>query len=222
MMVKLSRTNGLNDSIFNYSHNHDIISKLNNSNYEDHYNVDTSFGDFCKYHINETIEPRIEPILCPKVKYHKDAYCSQYVDNNRSISNYHNQTIYKNFKSYYSKLFKDLLKYLKNRKVYFIGDSVTIHSYAQIECLSHYTKIDIHNNFISRKNMGFPTSIHKTWSNYDFVGIRDKSLNDIRSEQWYDDIRGNDQIQYVIINTGNIVFDSIPYCYLNIIIKIYS
>ena len=107
-----------------------------------------------------------------------------------------------NFKSYYSKLFKYLLKHLKNRKIYFIGDSVTIHSYAQLECLSHYTNIDVFSSFINRNNIGFPTSIHKAWSNYDFIEGLGSRLDDIRKEQWYDDIRSNDQIQYVILNTG--------------------
>jgi len=158
---------------------------------------------FCHYHINDSIQIELEPILCPYLfrdaHDHTDrgAYCPRLNNPNTSI---HRLIKYDSTKKYWQNIFYQLKRHLGNRTIYLLGDSINGHLFAHINCLVDFAQFEIRSNIEKSEQMGFPTQLDSLIYNFSHVG----GLFDRAYEQkWYHHSQSADhRIKYLVINTG--------------------
>lgn len=159
--------------------------------------------NFCQHNINDSIKPKLEPILCPYYYNHmyknsNHAYfCPRLNNPNISI---HQLTAYESTKIYWQKKMHQLKKHLGNQTVYFLGDSINGLIITQMRCLQDFAQYEIMNNIETSGQVGYPTQLGSMI--YNFSRYNDV-LERAYQQQWYHHIRNaNQKVKYFVINTG--------------------
>ena len=109
--------------------------------------------------------------------------------------------LYIGIKLYWQDLLNQFKSHLGNREVYSLGDSLHGQMFLQMLCLEEFADIKFMYHIRQSKQTGFPTPLNV--SLYNFSERVDGDMVDRAFRQeWYDDIRGNKRIKYLVFNTG--------------------
>ena len=162
-----------------------------------------SLVQFCTTNRDDTIEPKLEPILCPdyfkaRPEIHGH-FCPRLL--NANLSNQLKSSLYLSTKLYWKKLFHKFKIHLRNQTVYFLGDSIRGQMMSQMRCLEDFTDIKLMNHIHESKLYGFPTQLNShlyNFSKHTDVNVVDRAFR----QEWYYHILHTRSIKYLVLNTG--------------------
>lgn len=162
-------------------------------------------NQFCETKNNDTIEPKVEPIMCPKLfstsPHLLGQQCPRLLDSNINTSHPLLNSLYSGIKLYWQHLLNQFMTHLGSRDVYFVGDSLNGQMRNQMFCLEEFTDIKFMHHIHGGVQTGFPTPLNE--SVYNFSKNTNTDIVDTAFRQeWYDIIRKNPRIKYFVINTG--------------------
>lgn len=179
-------------------------------------NKSQTLADFCLKNIHQTIQPIIQPFLCPslakKNTTKKHYICDRFVaTTNISMAS----KIYLETKLNWQKLLNKFVKHLTNRQVIFLGDSLMGNIKMQLQCLGEFTNVDIMKFVINvtSETMGALPIVANFSSMYRFnlaqlqqsYNLTNESFKKNSINTWYNKVRKDSNTfmkQYLVINTG--------------------
>jgi len=175
---------------------------------ENKHNQLISLKQFCQAKYKDTIEPKVEPIMCPKLflstPHVPHRNCSRMFDSSIDISHSSLSSSYVDTKLYWQHLLNQFRTHLGKHVVFFLGDSMKAQMLTQLRCLEEFADIQFihHHHIHGSVETGFPTSLPHS-SLYNFSGRVDGDIvHRAFRQEWYDTIRGNNIIKYFVFNTG--------------------
>jgi len=162
-----------------------------------------SLKQFCETMYNDTIEPEIQPIICPKFFYSSihNVVCPRLFDSNINFSNPLLSSSYADTKLHWQHLLNKFKKHLGDRGVLFVGDSLKLQTVAQLRCLEDFTAVSIMHHIHDSVVTGFPTQLNSSLYNHSKY-TKEFIIDAAFRQEWYYNIRGNNRIKYLVINTG--------------------
>ena len=177
-----------------------VASFDNDSKHED------TLKEFCQKHMNLTIQPQIQPILCPKLaaegKANTPHYICETLNSNISIHNYLHQHEYIYTKLFWNDLLTKFIDHLSNREVMFVGDSLTVNTYFHFKCLAEFASIDIPQVIIEDNPSPYPSHFKSTLYGFSNSSRINSAVISADHEPWYLYIIQNPSVKYLIINTS--------------------
>jgi hypothetical protein len=174
--------------------------------YDDNFENEKTLKEFCQKHMNLTIQPQKQPILCPNLaaaglKNTQYYICEQLISN-ISIHHHLQQKEYIHTKLYWGDLFTKLINHLSTGKVMFAGDSLTVNTYFHLKCLAEFAHIDIPQVIIEDKPSPYPSHFNSTLYGFSNNSRIRSAVTSADHEPWYIYIIQNPSVKYLILNTG--------------------
>jgi hypothetical protein len=161
-----------------------------------------SLKQFCETAYNDTIEPEIQPIMCPRfVPNSPSMLCPRLFDSNINFSNPLLSSLYADTKLHWQHLLNKFKKHLGDRVVFFLGDSLKKQMLTQLKCLEVFTAVSVIHHIHDSALSGFPTQLNSSLYNFSRhvdIYVAERAFR----QEWYYHIRGNNRIKYLVINTG--------------------
>ena len=103
-----------------------------------------SLKQFCETAYNDTIEPEIQPIMCPRFVPNSPAMlCPRLFDSNINFSIPLLSSSYADTKLQWQHLLNKFKKHLGDRVVFFLGDSLKKQMLTQLKCLEVFTAVSV-------------------------------------------------------------------------------
>lgn len=173
---------------------------------DDNIQNEETLKEFCQKHIQLTVQPQIQPILCPNLaaaglKNTQHYICEQLISNN-SIHHYLQQQEFVHTKLHWGDVLTKFINHLSNRKVMFVGDSLTVNTYFHFKCLAEFAHIDIPQVIIEENPSPYPSHFNSTLYGFSNSSRITSAVTSADHEPWYLYIIQNPSVQYLIFNTG--------------------
>ena len=170
--------------------------------YDDNLENKETLKEFCQKHMNLTIQPQIQPILCPNLAAAGNAntkhFICQTMNSNISIHNYLQKHKYIHTKLFWDDLLTKFINHLSNREVMFVGDSLTVNTYFHFKCLAEFASIDIPQVIIEDKLSPYPSHFKSALYGFSNSSRITSAVISADHEPWYLYIIQNPSPKYSI------------------------